>query len=75
MNLLGNAVKFTFKGFIKLSVWKVNQNSIGFSVEDTGIGIKQVNMNNLFKAFGKLESKENLDINPTGVGLGLVISQ
>jgi signal transduction histidine kinase len=42
------------------------------SVRDTGIGIEQKDQINLFKAFGKIEDKNNM--NTTGVGLGLMIS-
>jgi hypothetical protein len=44
---------------------------IKFEVEDSGIGIKEENFNNLFKIFGKL--KETEDINTEGIGLGLTI--
>ena len=45
-----------------------------FAVEDTGIGIKQKNISQLFNMFGKLEQKDK-SINKTGVGLGLSICQ
>jgi signal transduction histidine kinase len=44
---------------------------ITFSVEDTGIGIKEEDHDKLFKIFGKLEQAES--VNPTGIGLGLTI--
>ena len=43
-------------------------------MEDSGIGIKNEDLGKLFKVFGKLEGSENLSINPTDVGLGLIIS-
>jgi signal transduction histidine kinase len=45
--------------------------SIVFSVEDTGIGIKEEDHDKLFKIFGKLDQRDN--VNPTGIGLGLTI--
>lgn len=42
-------------------------------VEDTGIGIKEEDLNKLFKYFGKLT--ESYSINKGGVGLGLMISK
>lgn len=75
MNLLGNSIKFTFSGFIKITLWQDQAEFISFSVEDSGIGIKQEDLSKLFKVFGKLDDTENLSINPTGVGLGLIISQ
>ena len=46
-NLIGNAVKFTFKGFIKIQV-KYEHEKLITSVQDTGIGIKQEEINKLF---------------------------
>ena len=77
LNLLSNSLKFTSHGFIKLKIRKIIENGnrfIHFSVEDTGIGIKKEDLAKLFQLFGKLET-ENLVLNPSGVGLGLVISQ
>lgn len=77
LNLISNALKFTNHGFIKLSISK-NLNTIPptieFSVEDTGIGIKEIDIPKLFQLFGKLDQK-NPNVNQTGVGLGLVISK
>jgi len=44
-----------------------------FKVVDTGIGIKEEDLNKLFKIFGKLTSTK--DMNQNGVGLGLTISK
>lgn len=77
LNLLSNSLKFTSHGYIKLKIRKIIENGsrfIHFSVEDTGIGIKKEDLVKLFQLFGKLET-ENLVLNPSGVGLGLVISQ
>lgn len=74
INLLGNAVKFTFSGSVELKV-RINPQDpalVQFLVSDTGIGISETNQQKLFKAFEKIDAKPNL--NPTGVGLGLVIS-
>lgn len=47
------------------------EREIMFSVQDTGIGIKQSEREKLFKMFGKLDSTKNL--NTSGVGIGLFI--
>ena len=74
LNLLSNALKFTFEGHIKISTQCVNMNGkdmIEFKVEDTGIGIKDEDQDKLFKLFGmvKHESNKRLQkykINPNG---------
>jgi len=74
INLVANALKFTFKGSITVSVQEDPEDSekLLFKVTDTGIGIKDEDCNHLFQMFGKLQSSAM--INPEGVGLGLVIS-
>lgn len=74
INLLGNAIKFTFAGYVEICVRisPKDPSSVEFSVNDTGIGISEANQQKLFQAFEKIDSKRSL--NPTGVGLGLVIS-
>jgi CheY-like chemotaxis protein len=73
LNLLNNALKFTFKGSITLKVESYEE-YIRFSVCDTGIGIKEQDQLKLFKAFGKIDLGEEMVINSRGVGLGLTIS-
>ncbi|MBP5651812.1 MAG: hypothetical protein J6X17_00125, partial [Lachnospiraceae bacterium] len=77
INILGNAVKFTKKGYIKLSIdFRILQNNkvkLIFSVEDTGIGIKRSDIQKLFGEFMQLNTKKNRSIQ--GSGLGLVISK
>ena len=74
-NLLNNAVKFTEKGFIKLSVdfEPVEKDSIllKIDVEDTGIGVKPEDEHKLFEEFRQVDTKRNRNIQ--GAGLGLAI--
>jgi len=74
INLVGNAVKFTFHGGITLSAHRVDDptGEIIISIKDTGIGIKNEEKDRLFKMFGKLEDENR--VNTQGVGLGLTIS-
>ena len=76
LNLVGNALKFTFKGhiLIKISQHDADQKIYQIMVEDTGVGIKEEDKDKLFKLFGKLENTESATINPSGTGLGLNIS-
>jgi signal transduction histidine kinase len=65
-------LKFTQKGYIKLTCKYNREDSMfEFSVEDTGIGIKEEDMSLLFVLFGKL--KRNQELNNQGIGLGLNI--
>ena len=74
INLLANALKFTFKGKITVSIFSTDRDDeIRVKIEDTGIGIKEEDQPKLFKMFGKVEATSK--INTQGVGLGLTISQ
>jgi len=76
-NLLENAVKFTDKGGVSVSVsskaLEENKREILFEVKDTGIGIPIVSMGKLFHPFGQVET--TLNRKHGGAGLGLVISK
>lgn len=77
LNLLGNALKFTTTGYVKLQISLIvnySKKYLNFKVEDTGVGIKQKNIPKLFHLFGKMPQKRP-EMNSTGVGLGLVISK
>ena len=78
INLIGNALKFTEKGGITISIRKSLdvRDYIEMSVEDTGLGIKEEDKEKLFKMFGKLEDERGggTIVNKQGVGLGLTIS-
>lgn len=78
-NLVGNALKFTEKGFVKVSVSKNNLErdhskiNLVFSVEDSGIGIALEDQQRIFEAF---EQQKNQDQSKYGgTGLGLAITQ
>ena len=77
INILNNAVNFTHRGHIALKIkWEPDLDSNGYlhvSVEDTGIGISQADMNKLFTAFGQIDTKKNRNVE--GTGLGLVITK
>jgi signal transduction histidine kinase/CheY-like chemotaxis protein/HPt (histidine-containing phosphotransfer) domain-containing protein len=77
INLVGNAVKFTEKGQVKLNILASSSAhdrvSLLFSISDTGIGISAEKMKELFKPFGQADS--SISRKYGGTGLGLVISQ
>jgi len=76
-NLVFNAIKFTIKGFVKLSFrclgFHNGDYEIMVEVLDTGIGIKKENQAELFKLFSQVNS--NLSREQEGAGLGLFISK
>ena len=72
LNLISNALKFTFDGFIKVAITIENE-VMSIAVIDSGVGIKRESLPHLFQLFGKLQ--ENQHINRTGCGFGLHISQ
>mmetsp|Transcript_2638 Transcript_2638/g.2277 ORF Transcript_2638/g.2277 Transcript_2638/m.2277 type:complete len:130 (+) Transcript_2638:86-475(+) len=77
MNLVQNAIKFTFKGEITVSATKCIANlgekdSILFSVSDTGIGIKDEEKATLFDQFATFDEQE-ISVGTKGMGLGLSI--
>jgi signal transduction histidine kinase len=71
MNLLNNAVKYTEKGWVVLKVKYVNA-ILECQIEDTGMGIRQDQLKNIFKPFQQIQNKR---IAAEGTGLGLSISQ
>jgi signal transduction histidine kinase/ligand-binding sensor domain-containing protein/CheY-like chemotaxis protein/HPt (histidine-containing phosphotransfer) domain-containing protein len=75
MNLLGNAVKYTQEGFVKLSVKAVsvygNALSLKFVISDSGIGIKPGDMDRLFEDFVRVDAERNSGIEGTGLGLSI----
>jgi two-component system CheB/CheR fusion protein len=77
-NLVGNAVKFTEKGSVTVSLTAVGHPTAGrrlvrFEVKDTGIGIPEEHHSRIFKKFSQVDS--GLGRRYGGTGLGLVISQ
>lgn len=73
-NLIGNALKFTSNGTVKVSTSE-NDKFIKISVSDTGKGIIKENMDKLFKKFGKLENSYETIAESGGTGLGLYITK
>jgi signal transduction histidine kinase/CheY-like chemotaxis protein/HPt (histidine-containing phosphotransfer) domain-containing protein len=80
LNLMSNAVKFTEKGEVEISVSSApvpgsdeNEHEIHFAVRDTGIGIPSDRMNRLFQSFSQVDASTSRRFG--GTGLGLTISQ
>lgn len=70
VNLLSNAVKFTDTGSVTLRV-KQTEQTIEFSVIDTGIGIATADQSSIFQPFQQLDSSLSRKYEGTGLGLAL----
>jgi len=77
LNLLTNAVKYSEKGHIGLTITVNRRNDkqvwLKIVVADTGKGIKQEDQKKLFREFAQIDTKKNQGIE--GTGLGLVITK
>jgi len=73
VNLVANAFKFTHGGSVTIKSTFIDHGTARIEVIDTGIGISKENVDKLFQEFGKVQ--ESAHLNPTGIGLGLVISK
>ncbi len=76
LNLVSNAVKFTSKGKITVSIHLVSEDdekvSIGFAVADTGIGIPESKIESIFDNFQQATSGTSRLYGGTGLGLAIV---
>lgn len=72
VNLLGNAIKFTHQGHVRLTVQRKGERVL-FSVIDTGIGIADAQKPNIFKRFSQAD--DTIQHRFGGNGLGLSISR
>ena len=73
INMVGNAVKFTEKGEVRVRVRVVGDNRLRFEVIDTGVGIAKENLEDIFKPFEQVGEARHRGLG-TGTGLGLAIS-
>jgi PAS domain S-box-containing protein len=73
-NLIGNSIKFTKDGSIKVKVM-ANEKFVKISVIDSGKGIPKDDMPRLFQKFGKLENSYETMAESSGTGLGLYITK
>jgi signal transduction histidine kinase/response regulator of citrate/malate metabolism len=72
LNVCGNALKFTEKGFVHLSVTKAENNHYVFKITDTGVGIPDEKLADIFNPY---EQANNIEKNYGGTGLGLAITR
>ena len=76
LNLVSNAVKFTAKGSITVSIKLLNEDdkntTVGFAVTDTGIGIEKAKIKKVFENFQQASSGTSRLYGGTGLGLAIV---
>jgi len=72
LNLLSNAAKFTHQGLVSLNVTKDSSgDEIIFEVKDTGVGISESYMNELFEKFTQADSSTTRKYGGSGLGLSI----
>ncbi|MFO7843519.1 MAG: response regulator [Bacteroidales bacterium] len=75
LNLASNAIKFTEKGFVKISteVNNISESEVELSlvVEDTGIGVDPKQQEKIFKVFEQMEGQDSKRYGGTGLGLAI----
>ena len=73
LNILSNALKFTEKGAVKLSIRNSSKGMVSFAVSDTGTGIPKDKIPLIFEKFRQLDGSQTRCYG--GTGLGLTISK
>jgi signal transduction histidine kinase len=73
LNLLGNAIKFTENGEVRVEVVVSNETFL-VSVSDTGLGLSQSDQNHIFKEFHQVDSSSTRKKGGTGLGLSIAKS-
>lgn len=75
INILNNAIKFTKNGSVFLGVKGLladgNDIILTFTIEDTGIGIKEDDLDSIFNAFEQVDMRKNRSSEGTGLGLAI----
>jgi signal transduction histidine kinase len=71
LNLLSNALKFTFEGTVRVSLKSVGD-CLELAVQDTGTGIPASELPHIFERFHRVEGAKGRTIEGTGIGLALV---
>ncbi len=71
INLIDNAIKYTEKGYVRVSLGKGNGN-VRIFVEDTGIGIHEKDIVRIFERFYVVDKSRSRQLGGTGLGLSIV---
>jgi len=71
-NLLANSIKYTNKGFVKIVIADVSDEHLQVLVKDSGIGMNQEFMKNIFSPFSQEDVGQRREYEGNGLGLALV---
>ncbi len=75
INLIGNSIKFTDKGYVSLKVSLLKENketqTISFEIKDSGIGMSEEFINHIFDKFSQEANKANRKYAGTGLGMAI----
>ena len=75
INILNNAVKYTKEGFVSFEVSIVKRTDrkikLAFKISDSGIGIRQEDLENIFQTFSRMDQKLHTDVEGSGLGLSI----
>lgn len=75
INLLGNAFKFTDKGYLSVNIdaenSKAREDRVRFEIQDTGIGIEQEQVQHLFESFVQADATTTRKYGGSGLGLAI----
>lgn len=70
-NLVSNAIRYTQKGYIRIQ-FEADDDTVSFSVTDTGIGIPEHELGKVFKRFFRSENARDFASDGTGLGLAII---
>ena len=80
LNVINNGIKYTDEGYVGVNVEYKRMyleddkgKELVITVKDTGIGIKEQDIDKLFESFGRLEKTRNRNIEGTGLGLAITM--
>ena len=71
INLIGNAIKFTESGSVTLHVSPTDNKTIRFEITDTGIGIEQSKLSEIFNPFTQTDASMSRRFGGTGLGTSI----
>ncbi|MDR2069107.1 MAG: response regulator [Spirochaetaceae bacterium] len=70
-NILSNAMKYTYEGYVDFSARLLPEGVLRFDVKDSGIGIRKEDSEKLFLPFEQLDTRKNRNVVGTGLGLAI----